>query len=82
VKQITNTRAAIKVLRAMPRNRADWIAAKVEDYAANPALQANNITAWKGGEGIRLRVEEWRVIVLDEIVLAVLEIGPRSGVYR
>jgi len=61
---------------------ADWIAAKVEDYAANPALQANNITALKGREGIRLRVEELRVIVLDEIVLAVLEIGPRSGVYR
>jgi len=72
VKQITNTRAAIKVLRAMPRNMADWIAAKVEDYAANAALQANNITALKGGEGIRLRVEELRVIVLDEIVLAVL----------
>ena len=56
----------------MPRNMADWIAAKVEDYAANAALQANNITALKGGEGIRLRVEELRVIVLDEIVLAVL----------
>jgi len=82
VKQITNTRAAIKVLRATPRNMADWIAAKVEDYAANAALQANNITALKGREGIRLRVEELRVIVLDEIVLAVLEIGPRSGVYR
>ena len=66
----------------MPRNMADWIAAKVEDYAANPALQANNITALKGREGIRLRVEELRAIVLDEIVLAVLEIGPRSGVYR
>ena len=66
----------------MPRNMADWIAAKVEDYAANAALQANNITALKGREGIRLRVEELRVIVLDEIVLAVLEIGPRSGVYR
>jgi len=66
----------------MPRNMADWIAAKVEDYAANAALQANNITALKGREGIRLRVEELRAIVLDEIVFAVLEIGPRSGVYR
>jgi mRNA interferase RelE/StbE len=82
VKEITYTRAAIKVLRAMPRNVADRIVAKVEDYAADPASQANNVTALKGREGIRLRVGDWRVIMRDGIVLAVLEIGPRGGIYR
>lgn len=82
MKQITYTRAAIKVLRAMPRNMADRIVAKVEDYAADPASQANNVTALKGREGIRLRIGDWRVIMHDGVVLAVLEIGPRGGIYR
>jgi len=40
----------------MPRNRAAAaLLAKVEEYgAANPASQANNVTAWKRREGIRL----------------------------
>ncbi|OYU35051.1 type II toxin-antitoxin system RelE/ParE family toxin [Novosphingobium sp. PASSN1] len=82
MKQITYTRAAIKVLKAMPRNAANRIVAKVEEYANDPASQANNITAMKGREGIRLRVGDWRVIMHDCVVLAVLEIGPRGGVYR
>lgn len=82
MKQITYTRAAIKALKAMPRNVANRIVAKVEEYAASPASQANNITALKGREGIRLRVGDWRVIMHDGVVLAVLEIGPRGGIYR
>jgi mRNA interferase RelE/StbE len=82
VKQITYSRAAIKVLKAMPRNMAERIIAKVDDYAADPASQANNVTALKGREGIRLRVGDWRVIMRDGIVLAVLEIGSRGGIYR
>lgn len=82
MKEITYTRAAIKVLRAMPRNMAERIVAKVEEYAADPASQANNVTALKGRAGIRLRVGDWRVIMHDGVVLAVLEIGPRGGIYR
>ena len=82
MKQITYTRAAIKVLKAMPRNVADRIVAKVEDYAANPFAQANNVTALKGRDGIRLRVGDWRVIMRDGVVLAVLEIGPRGSIYQ
>ena len=61
---------------------ANRIVAKVEDYAADPASQANNVTALKGREGIRLRIGDWRVIMHDGVVLAVLEIGPRGGIYR
>ena len=82
VKQITYTRAAIKGLKAMPQNVANRIVAKVEDYAANPASQANNVTALQGQDGIRLRVGDWRVIMRDGVVLAVLEIGPRGSIYR
>ncbi|MBX9885118.1 MAG: type II toxin-antitoxin system RelE/ParE family toxin [Novosphingobium sp.] len=81
MQQITYTRAAIKALKTMPRNVAERIVAKVEDYAADPASQANNVTALKGREGIRLRVGDWRVIMRDGVVLAVLEIGPRGSIY-
>lgn len=39
----------------MPANTAKRIIGKVEDYAADPASQANNVTALKGRDGIRLR---------------------------
>ncbi|WP_035097604.1 hypothetical protein [Devosia sp. LC5] len=35
-----------------------------------------------GRPGIRLRVGDWRVIMEDGVVLEVLEIGPRGGVYE
>jgi len=82
MKQITYTRSAIKVLKKMPSNWAARIVAKVEEYAANPASQANNVVALKGREGVRLRVGDWRVIMHDGVVLAVLEIGPRGNIYE
>lgn len=81
MKPVTYTRAAIKVLKKLPRNTADLIVAKVEQYAVDPASLANNVTALKGRDGIRLRVGDWRVIMDDGVVLAVLEIGPRGGIY-
>lgn len=82
MKRITYTRAALKTLRRMPANVAERIVAKVEDYAVDPASQANNVKALKGREGIRLRVGDWRVIMHDGVVLAVLEIGPRGSIYE
>jgi len=67
----------------MPADTAQRIIAKIEQYAEEPELQANNVTALKGREGIRLRVGDWRVIMNDDgDVLAVLEIGPRGSVYE
>jgi mRNA interferase RelE/StbE len=82
VKPITYTRAAIKTLRRIPADVATRIVGKVEQYAADPASQANNIKALKGRDGIRLRVGDWRVIMDDDVVLAVLEIGPRGRIYE
>lgn len=65
----------------MPTNEARRVRGKIEAYAADPASQANNVIALQGREGIRLRIGDWRVIMEDGEVLAVLKIGPRGGVY-
>ncbi|HUG62429.1 MAG TPA: type II toxin-antitoxin system RelE/ParE family toxin [Methylomirabilota bacterium] len=81
-KSISYTKASIRALRRMPANTATLIRSKIEAYALDPASQANNIKSLRGREGIRLRVGGWRVIMDDQgNVLAVLDIGPRGGVY-
>lgn len=83
MRAISYTRQALKALRRMPADTAQRIIAKIEQYAEEPETQANNVTALKGREGIRLRVGDWRVIMNDDgVVLAVLEIGPRGSVYE
>ena len=82
MKSITYKPAARKALRKMPANTAERIMGKIEEYAADPALQANNVKALKGVAAIRLRVGDWRVIMTEEgEVLDVLDIGPRGGIY-
>ena len=82
MKQISYTKAAIKALRRMPSTTAALIRAKIEAYAQDPSAQANNAKSLKGREGLRLRVGDWRVIMDDQgNVLAILDIGPRGGVY-
>ncbi|MBB6427969.1 mRNA interferase RelE/StbE [Sphingopyxis sp. JAI128] len=66
----------------MPANISARIVRKIEAYAADPASQANNVEALKGRDGIRLRVGDWRVMMEDGVVLAVLEIGLRGSVYE
>lgn len=82
MKQISYSRTALKTLKRIPNNAAALIVSKVEQYAADPASLANNVTNLKGREGIRLRVGDWRVIMDDGVVLAVLAIGPRGMVYE
>lgn len=82
MKQITYTRSALKTLRRIPANVSTRIRAKIEQYAADPASLENNVTELKGRGGIRLRVSDWRVIMEDGVVLAVLEIGPRGDAYE
>jgi mRNA interferase RelE/StbE len=81
MKEITYSKQAVRTLRRIPANTARMIVAKVNAYAADPASQANNVRALRGRDGIRLRVGDWRVIMQDGHVLAVLEINPRGGAY-
>lgn len=83
MKQITYKPAAAKALRRMPANTAKRIIGKIEEFAENPAAQANNVKALKGRDGIRLRVGDWRVIMNDAgEILDVLDVGPRGGIYE
>lgn len=60
------------------------IRAKISQLADDPASLANNITSLKGGDGLlRLRVGDWRVIYTETLVIvSVVRIGPRGGVYE
>ncbi len=65
MKAITYRRDALRALQRMPRPTAERIVAKIEAYAIDPASQANNVKALKGEDAMRLRVGDWRVIMLD-----------------
>ena len=82
MKAIVILPAARRNLRRMPANVAKRILEKIADYAADPASQANNVTALRGRSGIRLRVGDWRVIMEDGEVLEVVQVGPRGGIYE
>jgi mRNA interferase RelE/StbE len=73
----------LKSLKRLPRNVSDRIRAKLTQLAAEPDSLANNLTAIKGTQALRLRVGDWRVILsvtVNEIV--VHAIGPRGSIYR
>ena len=78
------TREARKTLKAMPRNVRDLLLAKINDLAVDP-IRAQNVKKLVGRAGYRLRVGDWRVIyTLDagRLVVRVLDIGARGGVYQ
>lgn len=81
--RITYSKDALRTLRRIPANVAATIRAKIEQYAADPASLANNVTALRGETGVfRLRVGDWRVVFTEDgIVVAVIRIAPRGSVY-
>jgi mRNA interferase RelE/StbE len=81
VKSITYSRSATKTLNRMPANLSARIIGKIKAYALDPSSQANNVKTLTGRDGIRLRVGNWRVIMRDGVVLTILEVGPRGGIY-
>ncbi len=81
---IEYTRRAVKTLAAMPRNVRETVKRKIETLAHDP-FGAPNVKQLAGGQGHRLRVGDWRVIYevdLGRVVVHVLKIGPRGGVYE
>jgi mRNA interferase RelE/StbE len=78
------TSDAIKALRKMPRNTAVLIRSKVDALAVDPFAPNNNVKKLKGSDDYRLRVGDWRVVYSlqsDRLVITVVRIGPRGGVY-
>lgn len=66
----------------MPRNTALRIRSKINAYAEDPTSQRNNVTRLRGMDAIRLRVGDWRIIMVETEVIEVLRIGPRGSVYE
>jgi mRNA interferase RelE/StbE len=83
VKTFTYSKSAIKTLRRLPTNVSARNVEKIDSYAADSTVLANNVKKLQGRDGYRLRVGDWRV-VFDEsdTVLDVLAIGARSGIYE
>ncbi len=83
--QLTYLKRAEKALLAMPRPTALLIRDKLRQLAIDPYASSNNVTKLQGRDGYRLRVGDWRVIyeIRDErLIILVLDIGPRGGIYR
>ncbi len=69
----------------MPRSTALLIRDKLRQLATDPHASNNNVKKLQGREGYRLRVGDWRVIYEihdDRLIVLVLDIGPRGGIYR
>ncbi len=75
---------AVRTLRKMTRNMAGLIRAKIDQYAADPASLANNVTAVKSEPGyLRLRVQDWRIIFAEDgSVISIIRIAPRASAYE
>ena len=77
--------SVVKILRRLPRNVAKTVVGKINQLAENPYAPNNNITRLTGEPGYRLRVGDWRVLYEiddDTLVIEIIKIGPRGGVYR
>jgi mRNA interferase RelE/StbE len=83
VKTVRFTKAAVKALRSMPKQHAELIRAKIDQFAADPESLANNVKRLQGRPGLRLRAGDYRVIFTEDgTVLDVLAIGHRREVYQ
>jgi len=81
---IVFTKQADRALRKMPRNTANRIRKKLDRIAGAPYGKHNNVTRLQNRPGYRLQVGDRRVIYEiqgNELVILVLKIGPRGGVY-
>jgi len=81
MKAVSFSKDAIRTLQRMPKPTAARIREKVQAYAEDPSSQANNVKRLKGEDAIRLRVGDWRVIMRDDVVIAVVRIAPRGSAY-
>jgi mRNA interferase RelE/StbE len=85
VYEILFSKQADKTLRKMSRNMAALIREKLDQLALDPYAKHNNATKLKNLPAYRLRMGDWRVIYEindDKLIILVLKIGPRGGIYE
>lgn len=83
--QLTYLRRAERALLSMPRATAILVRDKLRQLATDPYAPNNNVKKLQAREGFRLRVGDWRAIYEirdDQLIVLVLDIGPRGGIYR
>jgi mRNA interferase RelE/StbE len=83
--EILFTKQVDRALRKMSRNTARLIREKLDQLARDPYARNPNVTRLQGRPGYRLRVGDWRVIYEledDRLVILVLKVASRGGVYR
>ena len=81
---VVTTRSLNKAMAKLPVNWQKRIVAKIKEVAMSPYAPNNNLTKLQGRDAYRLRVGDWRVIYElqdDLVVMLVLELGPRGGIY-
>lgn len=83
MKRIEYTRDAEKMLRWIDLATSWRIRSKLRQYAEAPSSLANNVIIMKGGTELRrMRVGDWRVIFTEDmVVILVVRVAPRGGVY-
>ncbi len=73
-----------KVLQRLPRDLAKRLSKAIDDLAVNP--RPPGMTKLVGYDYLyRIRVGDWRVIYAiedAELIVLVIEVGPRGNVYR
>jgi mRNA interferase RelE/StbE len=85
VHQIRYKKAALKSLASLSVDVRERILASLQRVAEHPDSDALDIKALQGRPGYRLRVGKWRVIYHrddTELVVLVLEVDARGGVYK
>jgi mRNA interferase RelE/StbE len=76
---------ALKTLQKLPRNLSRLIREKIDHLAQDPHAPNPNVKPLEGRNGYRLRVGDWRVLyelIEDRLVIVVVKIKTRGGVYR
>lgn len=83
-KTVKYSRQALRTLERIDRATSERIRAKVRQLASDPQALANNVSTLKGRGGLmRLRVGDWRVIYVEDlVVLLVVKVAPRGSVYE
>lgn len=81
---VVTTKSFNKAIAKLPGNWQKRIVAKIKEIALNPYAPNNNLTRLQGRDAYRLRVGDWRVLCElhdDRLVMLVLEVGSRGGIY-
>jgi mRNA interferase RelE/StbE len=80
MKRVDYTKAASKVLDRMQPKRRDAIRSKVDAFARGERVDVKKLT---GSQLLRIRVGDDRVIIDEQTMLVlVVEVGPRGGIYK